>query len=76
MKQKDHYNPEEAQKFSAENAAAITIWIVDAHRNDGKRFVVRANEKLAAFLELESATRAGQRFSWSDWLGVAASHTN
>ena len=29
-----------------------TIWIVDAHRGDGKRFVVRADEKL---LELESA---------------------
>jgi hypothetical protein len=27
-----------------------TIWIVDAHR-DGKRFVVRADEVLAAFLE-------------------------
>jgi hypothetical protein len=33
------------------------IWIVDAHRGDGKRFAVRANEKLAAFLELESAIR-------------------
>jgi hypothetical protein len=33
-----------------------TIWIVDAHR-DGKRFVVRADEKLAAFLEVESAIR-------------------
>jgi len=32
-----------------------TIWIADAHRSDGKRFVVRADEKLAAFLELESA---------------------
>jgi hypothetical protein len=31
----------------------VTIWIVDAHR-DGKRFVVRADEKLTAFLELES----------------------
>jgi hypothetical protein len=30
------------------------IWIVDAHR-DGKRFVVRAHEKLTAFLELERA---------------------
>jgi hypothetical protein len=30
------------------------IWITDAHR-DGKRFVVRADEKLSAFLELESA---------------------
>ena len=32
-----------------------TIWIVDAHRDDGKRFVVHANEKQTAFLELESA---------------------
>ena len=31
-----------------------SIWIVDAHRDDGKRFVVRAEEKLTAFLELES----------------------
>jgi hypothetical protein len=31
-----------------------TIWIVDAHR-DGKRFVVRADEKLTAFLELEGS---------------------
>ena len=30
-----------------------TIWIVDAHRDDGKRFVVRADEKLTAFVELE-----------------------
>jgi hypothetical protein len=36
-----------------------TIWIADAHRDDGKRFVVRADEKLTAFLELESAIRAG-----------------
>jgi hypothetical protein len=32
-----------------------TIWIVDAHRGDGKRFVVRADEKLSAFVELERA---------------------
>jgi hypothetical protein len=32
-----------------------TIWITDAHRGDGKRFVVRADEKLIAFLELERA---------------------
>jgi len=31
-----------------------TIWIVDAHRDDGKRFVVSADEKLTAFVELES----------------------
>jgi hypothetical protein len=35
-----------------------TIWIADARRDDGKRFVVRADEKLTAFLELELATRA------------------
>jgi hypothetical protein len=34
-----------------------TIWIADAHRDDGKRFVARADEKLTAFLELESAVR-------------------
>jgi hypothetical protein len=32
-----------------------TIWIVDAHRDDGKRFVARSDEKLTAFLELERA---------------------
>jgi hypothetical protein len=35
-----------------------TIWIADAHRGDGKRFVVQADEKLTAFAELESAIRA------------------
>jgi len=30
-----------------------TIWIADAHRGDGKRFIVRADEKLTAFLELQ-----------------------
>ena len=35
-----------------------TIWIVDPHRGDGKRFVVRAEEKMSAFVELESAIRA------------------
>src|SRR5438045_3036007 len=40
---------------SALDSEGRTIWIADAHR-DGKRFVVRADEKLAAFIELESAT--------------------
>jgi hypothetical protein len=35
-----------------------TIWIADAHRGDGKRYVVRADEKLTAFLEVESAIRS------------------
>jgi hypothetical protein len=42
---------------SALDSAGRTIWIADAHRGDGKRFVVRADEKLAAFLELEAAIR-------------------
>jgi hypothetical protein len=40
---------------SAVDSKGRTIWIADAHRGDGKRFVVRADEKLTAFLELESA---------------------
>jgi hypothetical protein len=32
-----------------------TIFVADAHRDDGKLFVVHADEKLTAFLELESA---------------------
>jgi hypothetical protein len=31
------------------------IWVADAHRDDGKRFVVHADEKLTAFVELELA---------------------
>jgi hypothetical protein len=42
---------------SAVDSRGRTIWIADAHRDDGKRFVVRAGEKLTAFLELESAIR-------------------
>jgi hypothetical protein len=33
-----------------------TIFVADAHRGDGKRYVVHADEKLAAFLELERIT--------------------
>jgi hypothetical protein len=32
---------------------AVSIWIVDAHRDDGRRFIVHADEKLTAFVELE-----------------------
>jgi hypothetical protein len=32
---------------------AQTVWIVDAHRGDGRRFIVHADEKLSAFVELE-----------------------
>jgi hypothetical protein len=42
---------------SALDRKGRTIWIVDAHRGDGKRYVVHADEKLNAFLELEAAIR-------------------
>jgi hypothetical protein len=38
---------------SAVDSHGRTIWIVDAHRGDGRRFIVRADEKLTAFIELE-----------------------
>ena len=47
---------------SAIDSRGRTIWIVDAHR-DGKRFVVRADEKLRTFMELESAIRTRYRFA-------------
>jgi hypothetical protein len=34
------------------------MFVADAYRGHGKRFVVRADEKLTAFVELESAIRA------------------
>jgi hypothetical protein len=39
---------------SAVDREGRTIRITDAPRNDGKCFVVRADEKLTAFLELEA----------------------
>jgi hypothetical protein len=43
---------------SAVDREGRTIWIVNAHRGDGKRFVVRADERLTAFLQLESLPEA------------------
>jgi hypothetical protein len=39
---------------SAIDSDGRTIWIADAHRGDGKRYVGRGDEKLTAFVELES----------------------
>jgi hypothetical protein len=39
---------------SAVDSKRRTIWIADAH-GYGKRFVVRADERLTAFLELEAS---------------------
>jgi hypothetical protein len=42
---------------SAVDSQGRTIFVADAHRDDGKRFVVRADEKLTTFVELESAVK-------------------
>jgi hypothetical protein len=39
------------------DARGRTTFVPDAHRSDGKRFVMRADEKLTVFVELESAIR-------------------
>jgi hypothetical protein len=46
---------------SAIDSEGRTIWIADAHRDNGNRIVVRSDEKLTAFLELERATRESSR---------------
>jgi hypothetical protein len=43
-----------------------TVWIADAHRGDGQRFVVRADEMLTAFLHLESAICRKELEGWRD----------
>ena len=35
------------------NSSGQTIFVADAHRDDGNRFVVHADDKLSAFLELD-----------------------
>ncbi len=36
-------------RVSAIDSKGRTIWIVDAHRDDGKRFVVRAEQRQSVF---------------------------
>jgi hypothetical protein len=43
---------------SAVDSHGRTTFIAEAHRDNGKRFVVRADEKLTAFMELEAAIRS------------------
>ncbi len=54
---------------SALDREGRTIWIVDAHRDNGKRFVGRADEKLTAFLQLEAAIRGRQSIKSSAYRG-------
>ena len=42
---------------TATDAQARCLFIVDAHRDDGRRFVVQSDELLTAFLELERAVQ-------------------
>jgi carbonic anhydrase len=69
---------------SALDREGRTIWITDAHRGDGKRYIVRADEILTAFVELELAIRSQKekmktmktnalRILACGWLAFAAS---
>jgi len=48
--------------ISTVDSCGRTISVADAHRSHGQRFIVRADEKLTAFVELESAIRGGGSF--------------
>ena len=48
---------------SALDSQGRTIWIADAHRDGKSRFIVRADELLTAFWELERAVRQDVRGS-------------
>jgi hypothetical protein len=41
---------------SAIDSNGRTFWIADAHRGDGRHYIVHADELLTAFLELERGT--------------------
>ncbi len=69
---------------SAVDCNGRTIFVADAHHGDGKRFVVRADEKLTAFVELEAAIResglrneserpVGLRFGGCKWQTIPPS---
>lgn len=47
------------------NTDGRDIFVVDAHRNDGKHYVVRSDEKLTAFLEMERLTRNVSAAEWN-----------
>jgi len=61
---------------SAVDSQGRTIWITGAHRGDGKRFVVRADEKLTPFVELESAIRTAETCENPALRGVRVSGNN
>ena len=48
-----------------------TIFVADAHRDNGKRFIVSADEKLTAFLELEKSNARIIALSFLRWFSSA-----
>jgi hypothetical protein len=60
---------------SAIDSSGRTILVADAHR-DAQRFIVRADEKLTAFLELESAIRTAETCENPALRGVRVSGNN
>jgi hypothetical protein len=59
---------------STVDARGRTIFVADAHCCEGKRFIVRADEKLTAFVELKSAIRAARLGAARDrWARLLAS---
>ena len=57
---------------SAIDPQGRTIWIFDAHRGDGRRFIVHADEKLSAFVELEAVTT--ENLELTAWLALDCSN--
>ena len=57
--------------FGIKDSNGRTIFVADAHRSDGQRFIVRADEKLTAFVELESAISSRQSIQSNLDIGAA-----
>jgi hypothetical protein len=51
-------NKKQGDDFSCQAITPAGPSVATAHRGDGKRFVLRADEKLTAFMELELAVCA------------------
>jgi hypothetical protein len=52
---------------SAVDSRGRIVFVADAHRGDHERFIVRADENLSAFLELEAAICA---WTFSFWFSA------
>jgi hypothetical protein len=50
--------PRNWSTISKADSKGRTIWTPETHRDDEKRFIVHADEKLTVFVELERAVRA------------------